>query len=544
MSAGLSVYANSPYPLIKGYAIGPDIAEGGFSRVYRAYNQDISTFAAVKVISLVNKKSNPTLDEASYKRIKKEIKVHKTLKHSNILELIDSLEDHEGLPSRNIPPAFYIILEYAASGDLFDQLIPDVGLHNDLELIHFYFRQLMSGLYFCHSKGVVHRDLKPENILLDGNGNLLLSDFGLCSVYKYNGKERMLSEICGSAPYAAPELAFGRPYHGPAIDMWSSGIILYVLLVGNTPWDTPTLESPEFAAYVDGSIWHTDPWTRINHELKHFLQQMMHIDPELRMNMTQLVKDPWFKRKNCLMNREGLALSAETLAVRLAKQRQNADEGTHFDEENHFNSCTEMAIPKDSNFDPNSTSLPQMSQEMAKSQIAARYLNDTAANPTQPFSCTVRLFTQNPTLASQKMLHGNTSTMFISKSSIEELVTAFTAALDVVNVQHAVKPLMNDLNQDQSQKYQGGVKFQVAFTDNRKQKMIGSLRIEPIIDTDSEVSTNVGTDSMEIDDKSKVEVQEVIWSVIFRRQKGDVLRWRQKYEELFSHLPDGIVLAR
>lgn len=120
------------------------------------------------MISLVNKKSNPTLDEASYKRIKKEIKVHKTLKHSNILELIDSLEDHEGLPSRNIPPAFYIILEYAASGDLFDQLskqfssksdqnipklismnlhsVPDVGLHNDLELIHFYFRQLMSGL--------------------------------------------------------------------------------------------------------------------------------------------------------------------------------------------------------------------------------------------------------------------------------------------------------------------------------------------------------------------------------------------------------------
>ncbi|KAH9823814.1 kinase-like domain-containing protein [Melampsora americana] len=540
MSAGLSVYANSPYPLIKGYAIGPDIAEGGFSRVYRAYNPDISSFAAIKVISLVNKKSNPTLDEASYKRIKKEIKVHKTLKHSNILELIDSVEDHEGLPSRNIPPAFYIILEYAASGDLFDQLVPDVGLHNDGELIHFYFRQLMSGLYFCHSKGVVHRDLKPENILLDGSGNLLLSDFGLCSVYKYNGKERMLSEICGSAPYAAPELAFGRPYHGPAIDMWSSGIILYVLLVGNTPWDTPTMESPEFAAYVDGSIWHMDPWTRIEPQLKHLLQQMMHIDPELRMNMTQLVKDPWFKLKNPLMNREGLAASAQTLAVRLARQREDADQATHFNPElNRL--CSELVIPKDSNLDPNNTSLPQLSQEIAKSQIAARYLNDTAANPTQPFSCTVRLFTQNATLASQKMLHGNTSTMFISKSPIQELLTAFTKALDLVNVQHVVKPLMNESNEDQNKQYEGGVKFYVSFSDNRKQKMNGSLKIEPIIETDTEVRNN-GMDSMEID--NQVEVQEKIWSVIFKRQKGDTLQWRQKYEDLFSHLPEGIVFAR
>lgn len=542
MSAGLSVYANSPYPLIKGYAIGPDIAEGGFSRVYRAYNPEIRTFAAIKVISLVNKKSDPTLDEASYKRIKKEIKVHKTLKHSNILELIDSLEDHEGLPSRNIPPAFYIILAYAASGDLFDQLVPDVGLNNDEELIHFYFRQLMSGLYFCHSKGVVHRDLKPENILLDGNGNLLLSDFGLCSVYKYNGKERMLSEICGSAPYAAPELAFGRPYHGPAIDMWSSGIILYVLLVGNTPWDTPTLDSPEFSAYVDGSIWQTDPWTRINAQLKHFLQQIMHIDPELRMNMTQLVKDPWFKKKNYLMNRDGLALSAETLAVRLAKQRRDADQGTHFNEEvDQF--CSEIAIPKDSNFDPNTTSLPQLSQEMAKSQIAARYLNDSAANPTQPFSCTVRLFTENPTLASQKMLHANTSTMFISKSSIDELLTAFTTALEAVNIQQTVKPLISESNEDPSKMYEKGLKFHVAFTDNRKQKMTGSLRIEPIIDSDSEVSSNLAVDSMEIDHQNR-KVEEVTWSVIFKRQKGDVLQWRTKYEELFDRLPNGIVFAR
>jgi serine/threonine-protein kinase Chk1 len=92
--------------------------------VYKAFNPDKPPpcIAAIKVISLLNSTSEPTLDESSYKRIKKEIKVHSALKHYNILELIDSVEDQEGIPSRKIPPAFYIILDYAVGGDLFDQL--------------------------------------------------------------------------------------------------------------------------------------------------------------------------------------------------------------------------------------------------------------------------------------------------------------------------------------------------------------------------------------------------------------------------------------
>ncbi|KAG0143372.1 hypothetical protein CROQUDRAFT_48921 [Cronartium quercuum f. sp. fusiforme G11] len=554
MSTDLSAYANSPYPLIKGYSIGPDIAEvGSLAWVYRGYNPNARApgFAAIKVISLVNRSAGPTLDEVAYKRIKKEIKVHKTLKHSNILELIDSVEDHEGLPSRGIPPAFYIVLALASSGDLFDQLIPDVGLNNDGELIHFYFRQLMSGLHFCHSKGVVHRDLKPENILLDGNGNLLISDFGLCSVYKHSGKERMLTEICGSAPYAAPELAFGRPYHGPAIDMWSSGIILFVLLVGNTPWDTPTLDSPEFAAYVEGTIWRTDPWSRIDTELRAFLQELMNVDPELRMNMLQLVRNPWFRKKNPLMGRDGLATSGPHLAVRLAQQRKGVDEGTHMDPELE-QLCSELtttvtasADDADAGGNQDTPFVPRFSQEVAKSQIATRFMQDTAAHPTQPFSCTVRLFTKDTELLSQKIHHGNTSTMFISRSSIEDLISAFTRALDQIGVDHAVKPLNSSSTEDQSTRYQSGAKFQVSFIDNRKQRLLGSLRIEPIIKTDSETSTRPADDEMDLDEATDhVQFAQQTWGVVFKKQKGDPLRWKEKYEELFVHLPQGIVFAR
>lgn len=115
---------------------------------------------------------------------------------------------------------------------------PDVGVEEDLA--HFYFTQLVAGLVRCaahqtyiHSQGVTHRDIKPENMLLDAQGNLKIADFGLCSVYKYKGKERTLHGTCGSLPYIAPEMN-GQPYHGEPVDVWSSGVVLFALLVGST----------------------------------------------------------------------------------------------------------------------------------------------------------------------------------------------------------------------------------------------------------------------------------------------------------------------
>ncbi|MBW0481374.1 hypothetical protein O181_021089 [Austropuccinia psidii MF-1] len=533
-------YANSPYPLIKGYSIGQDIAEGGFSRVYKAFNPNAPPpcIAAIKVISLLDRSSNPTLDELGYKRIKKEIKVHQVLKHNNILELIDSVEDQKGIPSRNIPPAFYIILEYAVGGDLFDQLVPDVGLYNDYEVIHFFFRQLMSGIHFCHSKGVVHRDLKPENLLLDGRGNLLISDFGLCSIYKHNGKERLLTEICGSAPYAAPELAFGKPYHGPSIDMWSAGIILYVLLVGNTPWDTPTTESPEFAAYVNGVIWESDPWCRISPELKDLLKQLMNLDPELRITMSQLIRNPWFKLQNPLMGPDGLTKFGTNLALRLAKQR-----GELQDDQNDGDEVKKLTSELE-NFTPllEGSGNIQLSQEVARSQLGTRFINDMNMNPSQPFSCTVRLFTADPILASQKMQHANLSTMFISESPIGTLIEAFTKALEHLGIKHAVKPLNPEMESGSPQNdSQLGVKISVSFTDNRKQRMMGSLRIEPIGTTDLAAQTH--DDGMDVDENTR-SISLPKWGVVFKRQKGDVLQWKKKYEELVHLLPSGMVVSR
>ena len=94
-----------------------------------------------------------------------------------------------------------------------------------------YFRQLISAVEYLHSRGVAHRDLKPENLLLDENDNLKVSDFGLATVYRLQGKERSLDTRCGTLPYVAPEV-LERPYQAEPADIWSCGIILVALLTG------------------------------------------------------------------------------------------------------------------------------------------------------------------------------------------------------------------------------------------------------------------------------------------------------------------------
>lgn len=106
---------------------------------------------------------------------------------------------------------------------------PDVGM--PMWGAQKYFRQLISGVEYLHSRGVAHRDLKPENLLLDNNDNLKISDFGLATIYRIQSKERLLEKKCGTLPYVAPEVLV-RPYYAEPADVWSCGIILVALLAG------------------------------------------------------------------------------------------------------------------------------------------------------------------------------------------------------------------------------------------------------------------------------------------------------------------------
>lgn len=94
-----------------------------------------------------------------------------------------------------------------------------------------FFSQLINGVNYLHGKGVAHRDLKPENLLLDEHDNLKISDFGMATMFRIKGRERLLDKRCGTLPYVAPEILV-RPYSAAAADLWSCGVILVAMLSG------------------------------------------------------------------------------------------------------------------------------------------------------------------------------------------------------------------------------------------------------------------------------------------------------------------------
>ncbi|KAG8907578.1 Chk1 protein kinase [Tulasnella sp. 403] len=286
------------FPIIAGYTIRNKIGDGGFSKVYRAVNYTANSVAACKIVPITEK----TWDATRKKELYKEIKVHSQLKHEHILDFLasETYEDDQTTAAKGIVPAVYMLLELAAGGDLFDKIVPDIGVTE--KVAHLYFTQLIAGLTYVHSKGVCHRDMKPENVMLNINGLLKICDFGLCAVYKHKGMERLLTERCGSLPYVAPELNGSQPYQAEPVDIWGCGVILFCLLVGNTPWDEPTDASPEYVEFINGTIFQSSPWNRISAPaLVDFLLRLLTANPSKRITLAEIPNDPWFAQNNTLL---------------------------------------------------------------------------------------------------------------------------------------------------------------------------------------------------------------------------------------------------
>ncbi len=125
-------------------------------------------------------------------------------------------------------------MEYASGGELFDYIVARERL-TEQEACRIYL-QLLDGIQYLHEVGVAHRDLKPENLLLDKEKNLKIADFGLSNKYQPG---ELLQTACGSPCYAAPEMIMGHSYNGLAVDLWSSGVSLYAMLVGCLPFEDP-----------------------------------------------------------------------------------------------------------------------------------------------------------------------------------------------------------------------------------------------------------------------------------------------------------------
>nr|KYP72975.1 CBL-interacting serine/threonine-protein kinase 11 [Cajanus cajan] len=202
------------------------------------------------------------------------------LRHPNIVKL------HEVLATKT---KIYFVLEFAKGGELFARIAKGRFGEN---LARRYFQQLISAVGYCHARGVFHRDLKPENLLVDESGNLKVSDFGLSAVKEQVGVDGLLHTLCGTPAYVAPEILGKKGYDGAKVDVWSCGIILFVLVAGYLPFNDPNLMVLYRKIYK--GEFRCPRWFSV--ELRMLLAKLLDTNPETRVTVDGIMKDSWFKK--------------------------------------------------------------------------------------------------------------------------------------------------------------------------------------------------------------------------------------------------------
>lgn len=214
--------------------------------------------------------------------VKKEVCIHKMLNHPNIVRFFGH---------RKEGPTVYLFLEYCSGGELFDRIEPDVGMAE--KDAHKFFQQLIAAVEYLHSVGITHRDIKPENILLDDKDNLKLTDFGLATMFRFKGRERLLNRLCGTLPYVAPELLSQTEFKAQPADLWACGIVLTAMLAGELPWDQPTESCQEYSDWLQKKTY-LPPWKKIQPMPLSLLSKLLLARPDARITISDIQKDHWF----------------------------------------------------------------------------------------------------------------------------------------------------------------------------------------------------------------------------------------------------------
>ncbi|XVF82002.1 hypothetical protein PTKIN_Ptkin16aG0007900 [Pterospermum kingtungense] len=266
---------NNGKVLMKKYEFGRLLGQGNFGKVYYARNIESSQSVAIKVID-----KEKVLKVGMIDQTKREISVMSMVKHPNTLEL------YEVMASKS---KIYFAMEYAKGGELFNKV--SKGKLSE-SMARKYFQQLISAVDFCHSRGVYHRDLKPENLLLDENGVLKVSDFGLSALTASKHQDGLLHTTCGTPAYVAPEVINRRGYDGAKADIWSCGVILYVLLAGYLPFHDSNLIS--MYRKISRGDFKFPTW--FSPEVTNLLSRILDPNPRARISISRIMKNPWFRK--------------------------------------------------------------------------------------------------------------------------------------------------------------------------------------------------------------------------------------------------------
>ena len=262
--------------VLSDYEIKGILGKGTFSKVKLGVNKKTNEKVAIKIID-----KQFTLNKHNYERIKREISILKNCNHPNVIKVYDSKDD-----SNN----FYFVMEYCKYGELFLHIVNNKRL-NDKES-SFYFFQLINGLNYLHVNEIVHRDLKPENLLISSGQILKIIDFGLSN---YSIENQLLNTPCGSPSYASPEMIKGKKYNGKISDIWSCGVILYVMLCGYLPFEGFN-NSDLFKKILKCKVNYPN---YIDKSALDLLKNILVANPDKRLDISKIKQHPFYlKGKN------------------------------------------------------------------------------------------------------------------------------------------------------------------------------------------------------------------------------------------------------
>ncbi|KAF8095306.1 hypothetical protein N665_0337s0014 [Sinapis alba] len=266
---------NNSNVLFGKYELGKLLGCGAFAKVFHARDRRTNQSVAIKILNKKKLLATPSLAN----NIKREISIMRRLSHPNIVNL------HEVMATKT---KIFFAMEFVKGGELFNKISKHGRLSEDLS--RRFFHQLISAVGYCHARGVYHRDIKPENLLIDENGNLKVSDFGLSALTDQIRPDGLLHTLCGTPAYVAPEILSKKGYEGAKVDVWSCGIVLFVLAAGYLPFNDPNMMNMYKKIYK--GEYRCPKW--ISQDLKRFISRLLDINPETRITIDEIVKDPWF----------------------------------------------------------------------------------------------------------------------------------------------------------------------------------------------------------------------------------------------------------
>jgi len=268
--------STKPLTIDDKYDLGKVIGRGAFSVVKEGIRKEDRKKYAIKCIA------KKQIDKKELALLEREIDIMKKLQHPNIIQLMEVIDS---------PDTLYLVIEYAGGGELFDAIV-NKGQYSEADAGKII-KQILEAIQYVHDHGIAHRDLKPENLLLSAEEKedcIKIADFGLSKDF---GQEQ-LQTSCGTPDYVAPEVLLGEPYD-MSVDIWSIGVICYVLLCGFPPFYGET-QKELFENIMSGTFDFPSPeWDSVSDAAKTFIKKILVVDASKRYTAEQSLNDPWLK---------------------------------------------------------------------------------------------------------------------------------------------------------------------------------------------------------------------------------------------------------